>query len=289
MSSPRDETAILNYAKWLPIYEKEVPYQILSDFPGDYKKTNLQFGPAPTAETIHDIRGMETDFKVDSHGFQVCRQETAVQGWTNKNVIETQYYTEMERLLKEELKGVDETFFYDWRPRKNVPFKNEGVSKVDLDDLSQYLLPVGNAHIDLSPLGVIKRVRYHMGERADMLLRGRVRAINIWRPISDYPVQDRPLALCDATSVNDSDLLPTDHIKKAYIGQTNNLMYRPGFRWHYLSNQTKDECFIFKMYDSLDGVAKHCPHVAFHHSYICDGAPPRESFEIRALVFTYPT
>jgi len=31
-----------------------------------------------------------------------------------------------------------------------------------------------------------------------------------------------------------------------------------------------------------------CPHVAFHHSDICHGALPRESFVIRVLVFTYP-
>ncbi|KAH7000617.1 hypothetical protein EDB80DRAFT_866625 [Ilyonectria destructans] len=287
MSSPRDETVTINYAKWLPIYEREVPYQILSHFSGDYKKTNLEFGPAPVPETIHDMRGRQTNFTADSHGFQVCRQETAVKDWTNKDVIETQYYAEMERLLKKELEGVDEVFFYDWRPRKNVPFQKEGISQVDLDDLSQYLLPVGNAHIDLSPLGVIKRVRSHMGERADVLLKGRVRALNVWRPTCEYPVQDCPLAMCDGTSVKDSDLLPTDHIKKAYIGQTSNLMYRPGFQWHYLSNQTKEECFIFKMYDSLDGVAKHCPHVAFRHTDICEGTPPRESFEIRALVFTH--
>jgi hypothetical protein len=117
MAGPRDETAILNYAKWLPIYENEAPYQILSTFPGDYQKTNLEFGPAPVAETIHDIRGREADFTADSHGFQVCLQITAVQDWLNKNVIETQYYAEMEELLKKELEGVDETFFYDWRVR----------------------------------------------------------------------------------------------------------------------------------------------------------------------------
>lgn len=30
---------------------------------------------------------------------------------------------------------------------------------------------------DLSPLGVIKRVQYHMGDLTDKLLRGRVRAV----------------------------------------------------------------------------------------------------------------
>lgn len=122
MSCPRDETAILNYAKWLPIYKKEVPYQILSAFPGDYKKTNLEFGPAPVAETILDIRGRETSFKADSHGFQVCHQKTAVQDWTNKYVIEAQYYAEMEGLLKKVLGGVDEVFFYDWRVRWRFQF-----------------------------------------------------------------------------------------------------------------------------------------------------------------------
>ncbi|KAK0638997.1 hypothetical protein B0T16DRAFT_497178 [Cercophora newfieldiana] len=261
MASPRDETVVINYAKWLPIYASEAPYQILSHLSGDYKKTNLEFGPAPVAETIHDIRGREAEFTADSHGFQVCRQETAVTDWTDKQTVETVYCSEMEQLLKRELDGVDEVVFYDWR---------WFVAK------------------DLSPLGVVKRVQYHMRERADELLQGRVRALNVWRPTIDYPVQDRPLALCDGTSVNADDLLPTDHIKKAYTGQTSNLMYRPGYRWHYLSHQTKEECIIFKMFDSQEGVAKHCPHVAFHHSNVSDGTPPRESVEIRALVFTYP-
>jgi hypothetical protein len=31
--------------------------------------------------------------------------------------------------------------------------------------------------LDLSAAGVVKRVRFHMGERAEKLLRGRVRAV----------------------------------------------------------------------------------------------------------------
>jgi hypothetical protein len=104
MSGSTDETATLYYAKLLPIYEKEIPYQILSTFPGKYKQTNLEFGPAPVAETIHDIRGREVDFTADSHGFQVGHQPTTVGDWTDKSIIETKYYAEMEKLLKNELK-----------------------------------------------------------------------------------------------------------------------------------------------------------------------------------------
>lgn len=60
------------------------------------------------------------------------------------------------------------------------------------------------------------------------------------------------------------------------------------------------------MYDSLPGVAKRkclvspraylqkseqetqdCPHAAFHHTDVPENTPPRESVEVRALVFTY--
>lgn len=72
----------------------------------------------------------------------------------------------MERLLKKELEGVDEVFFYDWRVRRSkstlllllllttiIPaaqgcsFQERGNSQVDLDSLSRYLLPVENTHI----------------------------------------------------------------------------------------------------------------------------------------------
>lgn len=115
MASTQDECVVLSYAKWLPIYDREVPFQILSDFSGDYKRTNLEFGPAPVAETIHDIRNLESTFKLDIHGFQVCLQETSVQDWTDRRSIETQYYDEMEQMLRSELDDVDEVFFYDWR------------------------------------------------------------------------------------------------------------------------------------------------------------------------------
>ena len=84
MSCPRDETAILNYAEWNPIYEKESPYQRLSQYSGEYKTTDLDFGLVPIAETIYDIRGGGADFKANNHGFQVCRQETAVHDWVKK-------------------------------------------------------------------------------------------------------------------------------------------------------------------------------------------------------------
>jgi len=58
--------------------------------------------------------------------------------------------------------------------------------------------------------------------------------------------------------VEENDLLATDHVRRDYIGETYNLMYKPKYKWHYLHRQTRDEVFIFKMYDSLSNVKSKC-------------------------------
>lgn len=82
-------------------------------------------------------------------------------------------------------------------------------------------------------------------------------------------------------------------------------LYRPGYKWYYLRDQTKDEVSLFKNFDSDDGVPSQsrlvmsstlfralmtrivCPHVSFKSPQ--QSIPrPRESIEVRALVFTYP-
>ena len=46
-------------------------------------------------------------------------------------------------------------------------------------------------------------------EEAEELLRHRFAVINVWRPIRG-PVQESPLAVCDARSITQEDYIPTD-------------------------------------------------------------------------------
>ena len=81
---------------------------------------------------------------------------------------------------------------------------------------------------------------------------------SFWKPTCPYPIQDAPLALCDGTSVADTDLLAADHVRRNYCSETLMLLHRPGFRWYYLSNQNEHECYLFKIFDSLEGVKAKC-------------------------------
>lgn len=71
-------------------------------------------------------------------------------------------------------------------------------------------------------------------------------------------VEDHPLALCDAQSVQPSDLVEADHVRKHYSGANIYAKSSPHYRWHYLSQQRKDEVSLIKMFDSHPEVEAKC-------------------------------
>jgi hypothetical protein len=62
--------------------------------------------------------------------------------------------------------------------------------------------------------------------------------------------------------------------------------YNPSHRWFYFPRMRVDEALLLKCYDSeTDGRARFAPHTAFHDPTTPVDAPPRESIELRTLVF----
>jgi hypothetical protein len=84
---------------------------------------------------------------------------------------------------------------------------------------------------------------------------------SVWRPLIDS-VEDWPLALCDGGTVDRSDLVEADHIRRHYMGSTLYLMSNVKHRFYYLSKQSKDDVVIFKNFDSCSTVAASCKSIA---------------------------
>ncbi|MFX6888168.1 CmcJ/NvfI family oxidoreductase, partial [Acinetobacter baumannii] len=62
--------------------------------------------------------------------------------------------------------------------------------------------------------------------------------------------------------------------------------YNPAHRWYYVPRMTADEALLLKCYDSAtDGRTRFCPHTAFVDPTTPADAAPRESIEVRTLVF----
>lgn len=138
-------------------------------------------------------------------------------------------------------------------------------------------------HVDQTYAAGIARVQ-HALEDADRLLKGRVRIINVWRPIGNS-VAHHPLALADWRSLNpENDLVATRHIYRDREGATFNVRYNPSHQ-HYLGGQTLDEVILIKRFDSDESKARLTPHTAFLDSTSPKDAPERQSVEVRCLVF----
>lgn len=288
---PRHESVPLTYLKWIPLFEKEKPFVYLSEVPKyseDPRQSNFVFHSVEVP--ITDIRGQELNYSLDDHGFTYRQQKINFDSFREEEAIEQEYLPRVVDLIYAEVEGADEVQIFDWRMRRADYTPEE----VDMNDKTVFLPTSGNVHVDQSPYQAIKtlqRMRECMGdEKINIYSRGRVRIINVWRPISG-PVEDKPVTVCDGSTCKSSELVTNDVIRSAGHGvrEALALLHSEQQKFYYLSSQTKDEPLMIKIFDSKRDVRATCsPHTSFTHRQIPSGVDPRRSIEVRALVFTRP-
>jgi len=225
---------------------------------------------------IRDARPMAGAITLDRHGFKLVKHRSAVRNFYDDEEVKRVYYPEAERLL-EAATGASRVLIFDHTTRRRVPGSEDR-----RDGIRQ---PVRRVHVDHTAKSGPQRVRDLLSSEAPHLLQGRVQIINVWRPIKG-PLLDAPLAVCDASSVDPEDLVPSDLIYPNRIGEIYSVSYRPSHRWFYFRKMRVEEALLLKCYDSkTDGRARFAPHTAFTDPETPADAPPRESIELRSLVF----
>jgi len=263
--------AELNYLK--PMAER--PRNYTYDPPAGVPRSNT----APESHTvpIHSLRPIASEISLDQEGFALLQQETAVGDFWDDDEVRRIYYPEAAAAIAQAT-GASRVFVFDHTRRRRV---------VGADDRAPGLprQPATRVHVDHTARSGPQRVRDLLGDEADALLRGRVEVINLWRPIRG-PLQDAPLAVCDAGSVAPSDLVPADLVYPNRTGETYAVTYNPAHRWYYVPAMRRDEALLIKCFDSaIDGRARFAPHTSFLDPTAPADALPRESIEIRSLVF----
>jgi hypothetical protein len=231
----------------------------------------------PHRVQIRDARPILSDVSLDEEGFGLVQQRSAVADFYDDDEVKRVYYAEAEQLLKR-LTGADRVHVFDHTVRRRVP----GAEDRQLNGARQ---PVPRVHVDHTDRSGPQRVRDLLPDEADELLRGRVQIINLWRPIRG-PLLDAPLAVCDASTVRPEQLVPSDLVYENRVGETYSVTFDPEHRWYYVPRMKADEVLLLKCYDSeTDGRARFAPHTAFTDPTTPPDAPPRESIELRTLVF----
>ncbi|KAL8822340.1 MAG: hypothetical protein Q9191_006921 [Dirinaria sp. TL-2023a] len=221
--------------------------------------------------TVNDIRGHETEYNLDRSAFAALTNipPSAEKDFTDDASVKQNYYPEVEQLLLDHVPGAKRIFLFDHTVRRASP--------------NAHRAPVTRAHIDQTPSSAAARIRHHLPAEADELLRSRYRIINVWRPINGA-VESFPLGFADSATVPDEALVGIEHRYPDRTGETAAVKHTDGQRWCYWSGIDDSERILLECYDSENPKGR-VPHSAFVDPRSGEGAKPRESIEVRALVF----
>ena len=261
---------------YAPPEDGSVPYNWVEPQPEGVPQYN--YGTSTHNVTIHDIRGDEASYTLDKDAFAVV-QNVVSQGETefvDDDHIKKHYYPEVEKVILDNVPGSYKIFIFDHTIRRAVAGAKRG--------------PVNRTHIDQTADSAKVRVEVHLPDEAEKLLQGRYRIVNVWRPLNG-PVVAQPLSFASSYTVLDEDLIPVEHRYPHRTGYTASVKYNPQQRWNYLSGMKNDERILLECFDSEalkegSGVkGGRVPHSAFVDPRTPEGAPSRESIEVRALVF----
>lgn len=260
--------ATLNFYK--PAQDGSPPHNYVEKQPEGQPQRN--FGDNPAQIRVHDARGKESQFNLDKHAFATLQNHphNPAIDWHDDASIKRHYYPEVERILLNEIPGSpNRILLFDHTVRRAEP--------------NAHRAPVTRAHIDQTPKSAAQRVDFHLPEEAEKLKAGRYRIINVWRPLNGA-VETHPLAFANSQTVPDDDMVPVEHRYPDRSGETAAIRHNEAHEWWYWSGIGDDERILLQCYDS-ERPMNRVPHSAFVDPRSTERSKPRESIEVRALVF----
>ena len=282
MKAPASRTveATVNYV--VAIDEPLYTYRMV-DPPEGKPASNEMLDSRPV--TISSIRDVGQAPHLDVHGFELVRFSPVVDDIYDPEEMEARYYPQVVDLVKRHT-GASEV-------RVFIPFlRGEEAQRRMPGAITN---PAGTVHVDYteeSGPGYFDRM---LGPDAERLRGRRFALINVWRPITG-PLQDHPLALCDARTVSPADLMVARTVSRSgdkglrtpdgeiSVGEIYSVAFNPSHQWRYAPDMMPDEALLLKNYDSrLDGVSRFSPHCAFADPTMPTNALPRASIEVRTL------
>jgi hypothetical protein len=251
---------------------KEKPYSYNYEPPPGVSPRNTR--EETHTVTIFDARPLNDRLSLDREGFILVLHPTEATDLYHEEQIRKVYYPECERLIQQ-VTGAKRAVAFDHIVR-NAARMAKG------NQIKGY---AGRVHNDYTAWSAPQRVRDLMGDKAEELLRHRYAEINVWRPIRG-PLLRSPLTLCDAQTLAEENLVASELRYPDRTGETYAVTHNPAQRWYYFPKMQPDEAVLIRCFDSArSGAARFSAHGAFDDPNTPADAPPRESIEVRALVF----
>jgi hypothetical protein len=225
---------------------------------------------------VADARSLSEPPTLDGEGFALEKHRTSVADFYDPAAVEQVYYAEIAELLSRAT-GAAEVHVFDHtlRVEDEAKRRTHGTR-----------LPVTVAHNDYTELSAPQRVRDVMApETAERLLAGRFAIVNVWRSFGASP-ERFPLAVADGRTLLQTDYVAVDLVYPDRTGEIYYTAHSSGQRWFYFSRMQPNEALLFKCFDSArDGRTRYTAHTGFANPHAPMQTPPRESIEVRTLLY----
>lgn len=259
--------------------QSEKPFNYAYPPPDGGAWENCEYDERPVL--IADARHFDPEPALDECGFELIHAPTLVKSFHDEQQVRSLYYEELTSIALH-VTGGRRAYVFDHLVRRR------GEDRPALDFGRKHgLTPgaVGRVHNDYTERSGRRRLALVLGEQGAREVGSRRYCIvNFWRGINGT-VLDAPLALCDARSLQPSDLVEAEMRYPTRVGEIYLATANPAHRWAYFHGLLKSEVIVFKQFDSsMDGVSRFTLHAAFEHPQTPADAPPRQSIEARVLV-----
>nr|POE75759.1 hypothetical protein CFP56_67778 [Quercus suber] len=273
----------------------EKAYQLKYDPPDGFPPTNIvsdEYSP-----TIEDVRGQENHFSVDRNGFAILEIEDRLSynDYGDETKIRQTYFPHVAEAVKKLLGAARVQIF------EHVVRKRHAGFPIATGQTYEFNQPTTAAHIDVTPAWASALAEHMNKMKGSDLPSERFQFIkcsgtlpsrtyhdltrpSIWKPLRG-PVKDWPLAVCDAASLDQSDVQECDVVFGTQVIENYLVQHNPQQRWYYLSDQTPSEAWVFMQSDTANGGLIGAPHSSFLHPGHAESVQPRESIEVRAIAF----
>ena len=225
---------------------------------------------------IHNGRTVAEPFALQKHGFVFVRHVTAMKDFFDEAEVTSVYYRETEQLILAQT-GAARVVVFDHTIRTTDPRHHA----------DRWIRnTVKSVHNDYTERSAPKRVRDILPpDEAEAALQRRFAIIQVWRSVAPM-VECEPLALCDGRTIPPTGFIRNERRYRDRTAETYHIAYNAAHRWYYFPLMTRDEALVFKVFDSdASAGVRFTAHTAFNDPTSAAEAKPRESIEMRALVF----
>jgi hypothetical protein len=109
----RDEVASLRYLQWDDKFHDVKPYTLYMNVPEGFPPQNYKVD-WEESETIHDVRGHESEYSLDDNGFAFYKHHFKLDGY-DRETLERGYLPQVEAFLMDTIPNATEVKIYTWR------------------------------------------------------------------------------------------------------------------------------------------------------------------------------